>query len=429
MVDGLTAEKRQLKMGTRKMKLYRKLILAIGSSGALIGAIGSASADQVIVDDQIVQGSSCVGTDCVNGESFGFDTIRIKENNVRIHFDDTSNSASFPQNDWRLIANDSGNGGANYLAIEDSNSGRIPFRVEAGAAANALVVEADSDIGIGTLNPVVELHVVDGDSPTLRLEQDGSSGFTPQTWDMAGNETNFFIRDVTNGSQLPFRIKPGSGTGDAIVIDADGDVGFGTDSPDAALHVRGAGDTALLIQGNSRNLGEHAELHLKTPDYQWELRSNTVNGTFAIRNASSTFELTPVVVSPLAATNLLRVGFSSTGAQDANNINITGSLTASGTITPDYVFQSSYDLLSMEDHAEFMWKNSHLPHVEKAKVDANGAPYFDMVSRSQDLLEELEVAHIYIQQLNEKIKQLKVDKQDALSLLENRIERLESSQR
>ncbi|HEV7516457.1 MAG TPA: hypothetical protein VGR07_09175, partial [Thermoanaerobaculia bacterium] len=46
--------------------------------------------DQVIADDLIVQGSACVGLDCVVNESFGFDTIRLKENNTRIKFDDTS---------------------------------------------------------------------------------------------------------------------------------------------------------------------------------------------------------------------------------------------------------------------------------------------------------------------------------------------------
>jgi len=44
--------------------------------------------DQVIPDDLIVQGSLCVGFDCVNNENFGFDTIRLKENNTRIKFDD-----------------------------------------------------------------------------------------------------------------------------------------------------------------------------------------------------------------------------------------------------------------------------------------------------------------------------------------------------
>ena len=62
------------------------------------------------LDDVIISFSLCVGNDCVNGESFGFDTIRLKENNLRIHFQDTSNSASFPTNDWRIVINDSSNG-------------------------------------------------------------------------------------------------------------------------------------------------------------------------------------------------------------------------------------------------------------------------------------------------------------------------------
>jgi hypothetical protein len=57
--------------------------------------------DQVIPDDLIVQGSACVGLDCVNNESFGFDTIRLKENNDRIQFDDTSTSAGFPTNNCK----------------------------------------------------------------------------------------------------------------------------------------------------------------------------------------------------------------------------------------------------------------------------------------------------------------------------------------
>ena len=97
----------------------------------------------------IVSGSICVGFDCVNGESFGFDTGRYKENNLRVHFDDTSSSASFPRNDWRIVINDSSNGGANYFAIEDSSAGRVPFKVEAGAPTNSLIVEDSGDIGIG----------------------------------------------------------------------------------------------------------------------------------------------------------------------------------------------------------------------------------------------------------------------------------------
>lgn len=193
--------------------------------------------DQVILDDLIVDGSACIGFDCVNGESFGFDTIRLKENNLRIKFDDTSTSSSFPRNDWQLTANDSANGGASKFSIDDITNSRTPFTVEATAPSNSLYVDDGGRLGFGTANPVVEGHFVDGDTPTARLEQDGSSGFAPQTWDLAGNETNFFVRDVTNGSQLPFRIRPGAPTS-SIDIAGDGHVGVGTASPAKQLHVR-----------------------------------------------------------------------------------------------------------------------------------------------------------------------------------------------
>jgi len=179
--------------------------------------------DHVINDDLIVDGSACIGFDCVNGESFGFDTLRLKENNLRIKFQDTSNSASFPTNDWQITANDSSNGGANKFSIDDIDGGRTPFTLEASAPSHSLYVDNGGRVGFGTSNPVVEVHSVNGDSPTLRLEQNGSSGFTPQTWDVAGNEANFFIRDATNGSRLPFKIRPAAPT-DSIEIEADGDV-------------------------------------------------------------------------------------------------------------------------------------------------------------------------------------------------------------
>ena len=200
----------------------------------------------VITMDQSVQGSQCVGFDCTSSESYGFDTLRLKENNLRIHFDDTSSSASFPNNDWRLVANDSSNGGANYFAINDATAGRDVFKIEAGSIVNALYVDDEGDVGIGTSTPVVEVHAVDGNTPTFRLEQNGSSGFSSQTWDLAGNETNFFIRDVTNSSKLPFRIKPGAPT-DTLFLKGDGDIGIGTDSPTQPLHVRRTNDTAQVL--------------------------------------------------------------------------------------------------------------------------------------------------------------------------------------
>ena len=200
-----------------------------------------ATRDQVFTDDLIVDGSACVGMDCANGENFGFDTLRLKENNLRIKFEDTSTSASFPGNDWQLTANESDNGGLDKFSIDDITGGKTPFTIEAGAPSNSLYVDDAGNIGVGKSTPVVEVHVADGDSPTLRLEQDGSSGFTPQIWDLAGNEANFFVRDVTNGSKLPFKIVPQAPT-NSLYVAADGDVGLGTASPSAKLDVTGTSE-------------------------------------------------------------------------------------------------------------------------------------------------------------------------------------------
>ena len=186
---------------TRRTTQPRRLAATAALALLALLTAPAARADQCILDDLIVDASACIGFDGVcNSEVFGFDTLRLKENNLRIHFDDTSVINAFPRNDWRIVINDSANGGASYFAIEDATAGRHVFKVEAGAPSNSLYVDDGGRVGLGTATPSVELHVIDGDTPTLRLQQDGSSGFAPQAWDVAGNETNFFIRDVTNGS-------------------------------------------------------------------------------------------------------------------------------------------------------------------------------------------------------------------------------------
>jgi hypothetical protein len=195
-----------------------------------------AQADQQIPDDLVVVGSLCVGLDCVNNESFGFDTLRLKENNLRIKFQDTSASSSFPTGDWQITVNDSLNGGANWIGIEDIDAGTTPFTILASAPNESLYVSASGNIGLGTTTPLVDLVIKGGNTPTLRLEQDGTAGFTSQVWDVGGNETNFFVRDVTNGSILPFRIAPNA-PGGSIYVAADGDVGFETITPDGQFDV------------------------------------------------------------------------------------------------------------------------------------------------------------------------------------------------
>jgi hypothetical protein len=238
----------------------RKASTTQGASGGKPQII--TAADQVIPDDLIVQGSGCFGFDCVNNESFGFDTIRMKENNTRIKFEDTSTGA-FPTNDWQLTANDSASGGASKFSVEDITGAKVPFTITAGASTNSIFVDSTGRVGFRTSTPVLDLHVATSNTPAIRLEQNNSGGFTAQTWDIGANEANFFVRDVTGGSRLPFRIRPGAPTS-SIDISADGDVGIGTASPDEDLHVEGSdGTTKMIIEETNATAAARELLELK----------------------------------------------------------------------------------------------------------------------------------------------------------------------
>ncbi len=350
----------------------------------------------VVVDDLIVQASTCTGFDCVNGESFGSDTLRLKENNLRIHFDDTS-AGTFPANDWRIVANDSASGGANYLAIEDSTAARTPFKIEAGARTNALYVDSIGRIGIGTSTPVLDTHTVTGNTPAMRLEQNNSSGFSPQTWDIAGNEANFFIRDVTGGSRLPFRIFPGAPS-NSLSVAASGNVGLGTTAPTGAVEVQRTGTDVTLLLSN-------------TSGQRWEMKNNQATGRLTFGPVGGNV---PFKFSPTAAENLLRVGVLNSNTVDINgNLVVTGGCT--GCLAPDYVFEPDYSLRPLAELEAYVTDNKHLPGVPSAaEIAASG---INMREMNYALLEKIEELVLYTLQ-----------QQKAIDDLQQRLRKLESEQ-
>jgi hypothetical protein len=251
--------------------------------GATLVAGGDARADTVIPDDLIVQGSACVGLDCLDGESFGFDTLRLKENNTRIVFFDTSTSPGFPNNHWQLTANDSASGGLNKFSVENLTVATVPFTIVGAAPTNSVFVADNGKVGFRTATPLLDLHVTTGDTPAHRFEQTTSSGFSAQTWDIGANEANFFVRDLTGGSRLPLRIRPGAPTS-SLDINASGNVGVGTASPVKLVHMSGTAST-LRLQDTSAasNISEFTV----TNDFV-VLGANRDNTTGAIFNAGKT---------------------------------------------------------------------------------------------------------------------------------------------
>lgn len=504
-----------------------KLSLAVTFS-CLVGGMFSAlnaQADQYIQDDLVVVGSICSGTDCVNGENFAFDTIRLKENNLRIKFTDTSSSGGFPTNDWEILVNDSANGGLNRFSIRDDTANTIPFTILSGNANDAFYMLSDGRLGLGTTTPTVELEIKDGNSPTIRLSQDGTAGFTAQSWDVAGNETNFFIRDGTN-NRIPFKIAPFAPT-NSLYIAADGDVGIETSTPDGVFdvaHPSNANNHAQLISaagyfgvnidngfvpnaqfevqttggvsrlavtsdgkvginkvapagtfevynlaqdtkifsventGNSTIAGDASisgiagigtstpasSLHVQKSDGSASIQIEETNGTKAPRalltlknNGGSfiTMENTDTskqwyIIHANASPNDFMIQHSTGGQvfrlKDNGDLTITGKITTSGTTCNggcDLVFSNDYPIESIEEHAESMWKNKYLPAVGKT---IENQP-FNLTEKTGGMLNELEKAHIYIDQLNQLIKQKDQEFSQKIALLEAKIEQLEAN--
>lgn len=280
--------------------------------------------DQVVSDDHIIQGGVCAGLDCVNGETFGDDTLRLKENNLRIGFHDTR-TPPFPNSPWTVVANDSTSGGGNYLGIADAadssgsniTANQVKARWAAGAPASSLYMSPLGRVGLRTAAPVLDLHVLSSNTPGLRQEQNNLSGFTAQTWDIAGNEANFFVRDLTGGSLLPLRIRPGAPHA-SLDIASDGNVGLGTPRPTAPLTLRRSDGTGALQVDNTTAVATTARV-------QMELHNN---GDIAMRLAYGagtaywTQQTTASGVS-LAASGS---GSSALSVQSSGNLAVAGTL-------------------------------------------------------------------------------------------------------
>lgn len=104
-------------------------------------------ADQVIADDLVVThtadftagGSMCIGLECVDGEEFGYDTLRLKGDDPQIGFVDTSSSASFPTNDWAMGITDNAVNGPARFFIKDISNASTALLLEAGVTGGVAI--------------------------------------------------------------------------------------------------------------------------------------------------------------------------------------------------------------------------------------------------------------------------------------------------
>jgi hypothetical protein len=235
---------------------------------------------------------------------------------------------------------------------------------------------------------VQELHLLDGDTSTIRLHQDGSQGFGTQIWDLGGNEASFFIRDASAGEVYPFRIRPGAPSS-AIDIQGSGKVGINTSTPTATLHVRrNDGSASLRVEEASSTAGTYTLMELATvggsgldlrPRFAISHGGLGVTWNFDILNNGSFA--------------FIRSGGSPVFTYGGNgNLSIEGQFISNGTTlnVPDYVFADDYELMPLADLRSFVQQKGHLPEVPSAReVQTTGLNLTDMQLTLLRKVEEL----------------------------------------
>jgi len=316
-----------------------------------------------------------------------------------------------------------------------------------------LAVKAGSgNVGIGTNTPEATLEV-NGEAliraggftgnaagATGALELRGASGtYGPslaldngaQQWNIVSWSDNSLKFVKSTGSTFtPFTINNNSFQ-DALVLASNG-VGIGTANPQERMHVVG---NAIIEAQASAGFG--APLHVEKDGVGRQLAaffSNPRDGASEVEIQMGTGTMLPSAWSLKAASGLFSIANVAV-LPPAFNIRNTGNV-GIGTITPqgkldvngsiyqrgsqlhaDYVFEPGYALESIDEHSEFMWQHKHLAAIPKAKVDGNGQEIVDIGAHRKGIVEELEKAHIYIEQLHKRIKAL----EDKLVNLETEI--------
>ena len=222
--------------GTQQMMSvpYALYAQSSGSGSNVNWTLNSGDITAVGTTDVIATSSLGVGNDLTSGFDFGANTIVLRENNTRILFEDSSTpGGTFPSTDWRLTANDQANGGENYFSIDNVTDTLVGIKVKVNGTL--AIPTPGAQLGIGTDNPALSIHAKSGNTPSIRLEQDVSGGYSSEIWDIIANEVTFAVR---NSSRLPFKISPDAQE-NSLVVTSTG-VGVGTQNPLADLHVNGS---------------------------------------------------------------------------------------------------------------------------------------------------------------------------------------------
>lgn len=249
------------------------------------------------------------------------------------------------------------------------------------------------DFGSGVFNGEarwLEISIRPGDSTGSYTTLNPRQELTPTPYaiytDNGGSGTTNYIAKFTDGN----------GITDSAIYELSGKVGIGTLSTTADLHVSGLGDDIFKITdtyySNELRIGTDAQLtnYLRIRPSQGDGLAITGNNDY-------------IGVFVKASNGYVGIRTSN----PMGTLDVNGSIYQRGSLLhADYVFEQDYELESLDEHSQFMWQNGHLKAIPKAEINADGQEVVELGAHRRGMVEELEKAHIYIEQLDKRVKEL-----------------------
>ena len=165
--------------------------------------------------------------------------------------------------------------------------------IDDNATSTAITIDASENVGIGTASPATKLHVEVAGASSIITNKGTSSnyyGYSGSTLvtQLLSSSTQTYLNSVAN---LPVIF--GTNDTERMRIDASGNVGIGTNSPGAKLHVSGTSGTKALFE-KTGSTGAYIGLKDSSGNLVY-LGDN--NGTFEVQTSGSSYSTKMAITS------------------------------------------------------------------------------------------------------------------------------------
>lgn len=137
---------------------------------------------------------------------------------------------------WKEISTATSDNLGNHTATQNINIGTNFISIDGTSKGLSLNSDGSANISTNSSNSP-SFIVSSGNTPAYRIFQEASGIYPTYSWDLGGNETAFFLKDVSNSNKLPIRVYAGQNT-DRLVV-RNNNVGIGVNNPTEALEISG----------------------------------------------------------------------------------------------------------------------------------------------------------------------------------------------